>query len=68
MPVINKRREWPIMIALAVVLVIPLAAWGLWRFAVHRSSNPLSPGVEAYTRGDWKTAAECGSKAAQGCP
>jgi tetratricopeptide (TPR) repeat protein len=66
--VIDKRREWPIMIALTVVLVIPLAAWGLWRSAVHRSSNPLSPGVEAFARGDWKTAADVARKRLKDVP
>jgi len=57
MPLIGKRRQSFVTIALTVVLAISLAAWGLWWIAKRRFSNALSPGVDAYARGDWTTAA-----------
>ena len=45
--------------ALGVVLVLlPAAAGWFWWNSLRRAADPLRPGLDAYARGDWDTAAK----------
>lgn len=52
------RGWWLAALALGVALALLLATGGwFWWDGLRRASDPLRPGLDAYARGDWETAA-----------
>ena len=53
------RGRWLAALAIGVALALLLATAGwFWWDSLRRAADPLRPGLDAYARGDWETAAK----------
>lgn len=55
-PVAARRRGFPLIALIGLLVVLGAIAWGIWYFVAGRSAGPLQQGIAAYSSGN-RTAA-----------